>query len=64
MDRKELYAAIKADEKFLAAARCAAKGKGFNWTCLPDSVLEAIVNTPKKENKTACKKATCKKKKD
>lgn len=51
MDRKELYAAIKADEKLLADAREAAKGKGINWTSLPNNILQQIVDLAKEAKK-------------
>ena len=56
MDRKELYAAIKADEKLLADAREAAKGKGINWTSLPNNILQQIVDLAEEAKKVkVCK---------
>lgn len=56
MTRKEMYAAIKADEKMLELARKEAKGKGINYTSLSNDVLEKIINKVKDAKKPCCKK--------
>jgi hypothetical protein len=47
MDRKELYAAIKADDELLAKARAAAMNRGINWTSLSNENLQQIVDLSK-----------------
>ena len=60
MTRKEMYTAIKADEKMLELARKEAKGKGITYTSLPNNVLESIINAVKVAKQPCCKKVTSK----